>query len=123
MSGPVTAMPSAAGNWTAMWRFAMAHGTTTRRFKDAMQRAGYQIIMVAGEPQVRQADVDAYIKSIQLNSQPINNQEPSRRAEVDYTLIEVQPTKLSKQLEDQALELEQLRRKVEQLLANKGGAE
>lgn len=112
MSGPVTTMPTSKGSWTALWRYAMNFGMTTRRLQAAMQRAGYQVLIVAGEPQVRPADVDAYMASSELQkAQP----GPMQAQQT----IPGESTTLEQRLSNQSSQIEALKRQIEQLLASK----
>lgn len=112
MSGPVTTMPASTGSWTALWRFAMNFGMTTRRLHAAMQRAGYQVLIVAGEPQVRPADVEAYMASSELQkAQPGPKQAQQTTAAESTTLEQL--------LSNQSSQIEALKRQIEQLLASK----
>lgn len=129
MSGPVTTMPAIAGSWTALWRFAMNFGMTTRRLQAAMQRAGYQVLIVAGEPQVRPADVEAYMASSELQkAQPGPKQaqlaeigRSTRTRAKNDAKVEFDP-KTAERLNRQEKELAALRAKIDQLMAAQGGA-
>lgn len=112
MSGPVTIMPTSTGSWTALWRYAMNFGMTTRRLQAAMQRAGYQVLIVAGEPQVRPADVEAYMASSQLQRAQPTPMQAKQTTPGESTTLE-------QRLSNQYCQIEALKRQIEQLLASK----
>lgn len=115
MTGPVTCMPPTDSPWEPLWRYALAVGTSGKRLHTELVANGIPVMIVAGEPQVRRAEIEAFLA--------LRQREAEARAQVKA--ISSSPRRaapaatLQDRLDRQAEELERLRSQLDMLLTGR----
>jgi len=114
MSGVITHELPGMGEWTALWRYAVALTVPTKKLQANLEAHGLPVMVIAGEPQVRRTDIERFIEERRHEAQaratkPTAPDVPTSKPGA------VKP--ISAKLEQQAAELETLKRQVEALQA------
>ncbi|NBQ80051.1 MAG: hypothetical protein EBT99_15800 [Betaproteobacteria bacterium] len=50
------------GEWTALWRYAVALTVPTKKLQANLEANGLPVMVIAGEPQVRRSDIERFIE-------------------------------------------------------------
>jgi hypothetical protein len=105
--------------WTALWRYAVALTVPTKKLQANLQAHGLPVMVIAGEPQVRRTDIERFIEERRHEAQ-VRASKPTAPDAPASRPGAVKP--ISAKLEQQAAELETLKRQVAELLAARGAA-
>ncbi len=116
MSGVVTHDLPGIGEWTALWRYALALTVSTKKLQANLEASGLPVMVIAGEPQVRRSDIERFIEERRHEAQV----RATKPAEPSPSPRPAPVKPISAKLEEQAAELERLKRQVAELVAAKG---
>ena len=119
MGGVVTHDLPGMGEWTALWRYAVALTVPTKKLQANLEANGLPVMVIAGEPQVRRSDIERFIEERRHEAQT----RKIKPAQVPLAAPAEKPAALkpiSEKLQEQAAELEALKRQVAELLAARG---